>query len=998
MTTMLWWLVQNTITIAILAAVVAMLCRALSKRPALQHLLWLVVLIKFVTPPLVMWPWTARGLAEKLHRSAGGTHADSDLHESQPATPSPSFERLTSLTPVDLPVNVPGSSERLPLSNQSDLSSEELIVKNQEPLPVSETLAGQAVLHHSETFAPSSTISTDSQSAGRRLADDVKAGDTQETRIARTRVLSIIEHWKFGVFLPFLFCVWILGSFVFAVAQCRRIVRHWQLVRRATAAPAHLTVEVGRFSKALELRPPSTFIARGIASPFVWCVGSLRLLWPESLASPMEVSRCRGVIAHELAHVLRRDPWVAWLEFSASLIWWWNPLFWYVRRRLRESAEIACDAVALSVLPDERRQYAEAFLAFSSIGKSSEPVPALGVSAGSHRTFERRLRMILTESVVPMVSRRGLVAVGMLALVTLPSWSLGQAPEGAPELKSSRSDESTTSPATKLSDRVKSVANRLEQLNAVGLALDAERAERTTKVRTSAVYDAGTFQLNRMPEKMQQVRMDFREMRTGGRLDPPRIAQAQRVLAELRRFEQAMNATPQEIMIAEVFQHVLQRQPTPEELGTWQKQTKDGSPDAKSYDDLLWALLNSDEFLQDSVPAAEVVAAGQNDSLNKPTDGESENEPREKSTLESRVQQLEGKLDAILQELRNLRTTGGLHRAAPVDVSGPPKLPEARAASPDGKLSVIASNGVIVMVDQATGKALYRTQAFGPSDAIELVVFSPDGKQLVVRTADSVVELDAATGKIIQKHARDDQEGRESQSQASATEVRVFALKYSQAHELATMLEQLVIANVKIAANRNTNSLVVNGPDRQLATIAALIAKLDQPTGEATPQPNFRISAQQQNELAPPARDGHTADPYSKPGSHLDLVRLGTSIIEARGELRLAQSQHARINAVGANSAVSREELDSAAIKLEVAQQKVNLLARFAQSACNAAKAEVQAAKSNVEFANKMGAKGYISATQFEQAKARFLDAEANLQVIESILSPPAADPKANTP
>jgi hypothetical protein len=44
----------------------------------------------------------------------------------------------------------------------------------------------------------------------------------------------------------------------------------------------------------------------------------------------------------------------------------------------------------------------------------------------SRRDFERRLTMIMRETVPCRVSRGGLVALGALALVVLPAWSLGQ--------------------------------------------------------------------------------------------------------------------------------------------------------------------------------------------------------------------------------------------------------------------------------------------------------------------------------------------------------------------------------------------------------------------------------------------------------------------------------------------------------------------------------------------------------------------------------------------
>jgi beta-lactamase regulating signal transducer with metallopeptidase domain len=56
---MMWLLVQHFAICAVLALAVAFVCRVGRLRPAVAHLLWLVVLIRLVVPPVVAWPWSA---------------------------------------------------------------------------------------------------------------------------------------------------------------------------------------------------------------------------------------------------------------------------------------------------------------------------------------------------------------------------------------------------------------------------------------------------------------------------------------------------------------------------------------------------------------------------------------------------------------------------------------------------------------------------------------------------------------------------------------------------------------------------------------------------------------------------------------------------------------------------------------------------------------------------------------------------------------------------
>ena len=54
---MLWWFVETTLIAGVLSGLAALLGRLRTMDPTARHLLWLVVLIKFVTPPVIHSPW-----------------------------------------------------------------------------------------------------------------------------------------------------------------------------------------------------------------------------------------------------------------------------------------------------------------------------------------------------------------------------------------------------------------------------------------------------------------------------------------------------------------------------------------------------------------------------------------------------------------------------------------------------------------------------------------------------------------------------------------------------------------------------------------------------------------------------------------------------------------------------------------------------------------------------------------------------------------------------
>jgi hypothetical protein len=202
-----------------------------------------------------------------------------------------------------------------------------------------------------------------------------------------------------------------------------------------------LTRRVAELADRLGIHPPSVRVLDDLASPLV--VGFIRpvLLWPSQLQDRLNEDGLRAVLLHELAHLRRRDHWVRWLEMAAACVWWWNPLFRLARRRIRQYAELACDAWVLAVLPRARRAYAEALLQVcESVTRTVEPAPALGVG-GDRDDFQRRLTMIMRESVACRMPRKSLLAIGILALLIVPGWSLGDT-----------ANEPPTGPAAKSSD------------------------------------------------------------------------------------------------------------------------------------------------------------------------------------------------------------------------------------------------------------------------------------------------------------------------------------------------------------------------------------------------------------------------------------------------------------------------------------------------------------------------------------------------------------------
>ena len=146
------------------------------------------------------------------------------------------------------------------------------------------------------------------------------------------------------IWIPILSFVWVVGVVTLLLYT---VVSYWRLRRKV--------------SEAVILRD-NIFQSENVASPFVLGVFRPRIYLPYN----MDEQDLSHVVAHEQAHIRRRDHWWKPLGFLLLTIHWFNPLMWLAYVLLCRDIELACDEKVIKELGNEQRaDYTQALVACS---------------------------------------------------------------------------------------------------------------------------------------------------------------------------------------------------------------------------------------------------------------------------------------------------------------------------------------------------------------------------------------------------------------------------------------------------------------------------------------------------------------------------------------------------------------------------------------------------------------------------------------------------------
>ncbi len=175
-----------------------------------------------------------------------------------------------------------------------------------------------------------------------------------------------------------------LARFLIGLAYGRRLIRSSKIIDDPLVTRKLARTTTHRLAESELISVPVT-------------MGALRptILLPADWRN-WDATKLDAVLAHELSHVIRRDPLTQRLSLLHRAIFWFSPLAWFLDRRLADLAEQASDEAALSCGTD-RKHYARILLDFfEALHASPGRVWWQGVSMAKAGQAEKRVERILS--------------------------------------------------------------------------------------------------------------------------------------------------------------------------------------------------------------------------------------------------------------------------------------------------------------------------------------------------------------------------------------------------------------------------------------------------------------------------------------------------------------------------------------------------------------------------------------------------------------------------
>jgi len=226
------------------------------------------------------------------------------------------------------------------------------------------------------------------------------------------KVLSIWNSYAYQIVL--LWFLIICGKSVQLVVGLSSIyrLRNNQTYAAGKTWEEHLNL----LSRKLGLNQEVKMLQSGIVKvPLV--VGHLKplILIPLGLLNGLSTVEVEAILAHELAHVKRRDYLVNLLQSAIEIVFFFNPAVLWVSQLIKTEREHCCDDLAIACVND-RKNYVKALI-FCQEFKQRAPAYAMGINGKNGSLLHRASRMLFNTNSTLNKMEKTILTIALVSTV-----------------------------------------------------------------------------------------------------------------------------------------------------------------------------------------------------------------------------------------------------------------------------------------------------------------------------------------------------------------------------------------------------------------------------------------------------------------------------------------------------------------------------------------------------------------------------------------------------
>ena len=137
--------------------------------------------------------------------------------------------------------------------------------------------------------------------------------------------------------------------------QVATTIAAWIWVLGFAALMLYALISYLRLRRLVRVSMPAgegVYLCDHVSSPFILGIVKPRIYLPSQLAP----EKWESILAHERAHLVRRDHWWKPLGFLLLTVFWFHPLLWVAYILLCRDVEMACDEKVIQRLTDAQKQ------------------------------------------------------------------------------------------------------------------------------------------------------------------------------------------------------------------------------------------------------------------------------------------------------------------------------------------------------------------------------------------------------------------------------------------------------------------------------------------------------------------------------------------------------------------------------------------------------------------------------------------------------------------